>query len=161
MYSSEIKTRDEFALLSRRNYSISPAGQLLVFGSLGLVTLAISVGFAIQGAWPVMPFAGLECAALFLAFRWLRRHAEDYELIAIEGDSLIVECRVADKVERCTFSKAWARVMVENGATGRAKLFLRSHGRELEIGKLLSDEGKRAAGKRIRDRLSDQATYKN
>lgn len=154
MYSGEVGRPEEFALCSRRNYSISPAGQVLVFGSLALVTLAISVGFALQGAWPVLPFAGLECGALFLAFRWLQRHAQDYELITIEGDLLVVESSVGGKIESSTFSRTWVQLNVESSPAGRHKMFLRSHGREVEVGKLLSDEAKRSAAKRIRDRIA-------
>jgi uncharacterized membrane protein len=44
-----------------------------VFGSLAVITVAISLGFAVHGAWPVIPFAGLECLGLYIACRWLKR----------------------------------------------------------------------------------------
>lgn len=161
MHGEEIGTGEQLALFSRRNYSMSSAGQLLVLGSLALVTLAISLGFAIQGAWLVLPFAGLECGAIYLAFRWLRRHEGDYESVLIEDDSLIVECGIGGKVERFTFSRAWAQVVVESGSRGRARVLLRSHGREVEVGRLLSDEAKRAAAARLRSRLSGKPVNKS
>ena len=51
-----------------RNCSISPAGLLCAFGVLAAVTLAIGIGFALMGAWLVLPFAGLEVLALAAAF---------------------------------------------------------------------------------------------
>jgi uncharacterized membrane protein len=39
-----------------------------VFVALGAVTLLIGVGFALVGAWLVLPFAGLEVLALGAAF---------------------------------------------------------------------------------------------
>jgi uncharacterized membrane protein len=161
MIGSEIDSRDELALFVRRDFSISSSGRLLVLGSLAFVTLAIAVGFAIQGAWLVLPFAGLECGALFLAFRWLQRHEDDYELIAIEGDSLVVEYRAGGKVERHEFNRVWVQVEVENRSPGRTTLSLRSHGREVEIGRLLSSEAKRVAARRIRARLSSRSVNKD
>jgi uncharacterized membrane protein len=39
-----------------------------VFGALAAVTLLIGAGFALIGAWLVLPFAGLEVMALGAAF---------------------------------------------------------------------------------------------
>ena len=52
----------------RPNCSISPAGLLGVFAALAIVSLAIGIGFAIAGAWLILPFVGLEIVALGIAF---------------------------------------------------------------------------------------------
>ena len=161
MHSGETETGEQFNLFSRRQYSISPTGRLLILGSLAFVTLAISLGFAVQGAWPVLPFAGLECGALFLAFRWLQRHEGDYEWVAIDAESVVVECCAAGKIERIRFNRAWAQVVVEMRSPGQTSLILRSHGREIEVGKLLTGEAKRAIAKRLRERLSSRAVHKD
>ena len=57
-----------FSLILKRNCSISPAGLAGVFGALAVVALAIGAGFALAGAWLVLPFAGLEVAALSAAY---------------------------------------------------------------------------------------------
>ncbi len=55
---------------------MSPAGLALTFLSLAAVVLAIGSGFALVGAWPVLPFAGLEVLALGAAyFAYARSHA--------------------------------------------------------------------------------------
>ncbi len=51
-----------------RNCSISPAALLGSLAALAAVTLAIGIGFSLLGAWPVLPFAGLEVLALAIAF---------------------------------------------------------------------------------------------
>ena len=58
----------KFSPTLKRNCSISPAGLLWAFVALGSVTLAIGVGFAMVGAWLILPFAGLEVVALGAAF---------------------------------------------------------------------------------------------
>jgi uncharacterized membrane protein len=57
-----------FSPTLKRNCSISPAGLLCVFVALGSVSLAIGIGFAMLGAWLILPFAGLEVVALGAAF---------------------------------------------------------------------------------------------
>lgn len=47
---------------------MSPAGLAKVFAALAAAVLAISIGFAIAGAWLVLPFAGLEVLALGAAY---------------------------------------------------------------------------------------------
>jgi uncharacterized membrane protein len=45
-----------------------------VFAALAAMVLAIGAGFAIAGAWLVLPFAGLEVALLIGAYvAWARR----------------------------------------------------------------------------------------
>jgi hypothetical protein len=53
------------------------------------------------------------------------------------------------------------QVEVENRSPGRTTLSLRSHGREVEIGRLLSSEAKRVAARRIRARLSSRSVNKD
>jgi uncharacterized membrane protein len=59
------------ALIVKHNHSrnsISPAGFAGALAVLAIVTLTIGVGFALLGAWLVLPFAGLEVLALGAAF---------------------------------------------------------------------------------------------
>ena len=54
---------------------------LLVFGSLAVFSVVIAAGFAMAGAWLIIPFAGVEIAALGMAARLILRHAGDFERI--------------------------------------------------------------------------------
>jgi uncharacterized membrane protein len=53
--------------------SISPAALACIFASLGCVVLAIGAGFAMLGAWLVLPFSGVEVLLLAAAFVWHAR----------------------------------------------------------------------------------------
>jgi uncharacterized membrane protein len=68
---------DAFAsrLILKRNCSMSPAGLATAFAALAVLTLAIGVGFAVVGAWLVLPFAGLEVLMLAAAFFVYARRA--------------------------------------------------------------------------------------
>ncbi|UCD69115.1 MAG: DUF2244 domain-containing protein [Betaproteobacteria bacterium] len=144
----------QFAIVSRRNNSSSQHARLLVFGSLGLFTLSVGIGFALIGAWPVMPFAGIECVALFLAYRWLQSHDDDFELITIDADHVVVQARDGSKVERHQLNRHWAQVVTEESPGGRVRVFLRVHGREVDFGRLLVDDARLSLAKRLREQLS-------
>jgi uncharacterized membrane protein len=66
----------------KRNCSISPAGLLGAYAALAAVTLAIGIGFALLGAWLVLPFAGLEVLGLAAAFVvQVRRAGKELETV--------------------------------------------------------------------------------
>jgi uncharacterized membrane protein len=73
---------------------------------------------------------------LYLALRYIERHATDYELIEIDGDQLKVEQFEGGRTRTQALSRHWARVVVSRDGT---RLALRSHGREFEIGCTLND----------------------
>lgn len=127
----------EYVYTARRNNSLSSSGRLLAFGSILTVSLGIAGAFAlILGAWPIMPYAVVEMAVLYAAFRYIERHAGDCECITIRGESVSVEVREGKNVRRFEFQRYWVQVASEpNGS----RLALRSHGREVEVGRHLSE----------------------
>lgn len=142
----------EFTLIARRNNSLSPGGRTLVVGFLAVVVLAISLGFALSGAWMVAPFAGLDLLLLYLAFRYIGRHSEDYESVILRGDQIVVERWEAGRLRTLTFNRYWARLDIsEPGGAGR--LLLRSHGQEVEIGSCLNPAQRAAMASRLKEHL--------
>lgn len=89
-----------FSVVLKRNCSISPKGMIFVFAMLAVATLSIALGFALAGAWLVLPFAGLEVVALVLAFLWTARHAADYERIEMAPGRLCVEVAEGRRLRR-------------------------------------------------------------
>jgi len=144
----------EFLLIARRNNSLSSAGRAVVLGSLVIISFAISLAFAFQGAWLVLPFAGVEMFVLFLAFRLIERHAGDFESIAIKGDRVLVERWETGRVSRYELNRYWAQVVVHRGGpSGKTTLALRSHGREVEFGRHLTEEQRDALALTLGQRL--------
>lgn len=150
--SSERAQAAEFSLLARRNNSLSSAGRHLVLAFLVAVSVGIGAAFAALGAWPILPFAGLEMLVLFLAFRYVDRHAADYEYIAIEADTLRLEMANGGALKRFEFNRCWARVALrEEGAQPR--LAVRYKGEEYRLGRHLDDQGRRALARDLACRL--------
>jgi uncharacterized membrane protein len=137
----------EYDFTARRNNSLSSSGRRLVFGFMLVVSLGIAAVFSLAlGAWPIMPFAGLEMMVLYFAFRYMDRHAADYERITVRGGSIAVEVREGTQVNRLELSRYWARIVCDRDP---ARLALRSHGREIEVGRHLCEEQRLAMAREL------------
>jgi uncharacterized membrane protein len=106
----------EFCVVSRRNDSLGSRWRWRVYASLSIVSFGLGLGFAALGAWMVLPYSALVMAVLYLAFRWIDRHAADWERVSVCGDRVIVERERAGMRTRREFNRYWARVEVEEGA---------------------------------------------
>lgn len=134
---SEVAHATGYTLVARRNNSLSSTGRLVVFALIFVVSIGIAVAFAALGAWLILPFAGLEMLVLFVAFYYVERHATDYERIEIDGNTVKVEWCNGGTTRGEEINRHWARVVVSGDGS---RLALRSHGRELEIGRYMSVE---------------------
>lgn len=146
------------AWIARPNRALAPmhARRLALFAAA--ISLPIAFAFSAFGAWPVLPFAGIEVAALWLALHHLQRHAGDEERIEVDEAEVVVSRLVAGRCEQHRFSRYWARVRLEQPPDGAAqRLFLHSHGRELEIGGLLTEPQKLALAQALNKKLGPQA----
>jgi uncharacterized membrane protein len=137
-----------FSLLLKRNCSISPAGLAGVFVALALVVLAIGTGFAIAGAWLVLPFAGLEVLLLVAAYLAYARRAADYERIELQSGRLTVEVAEAHKTSRYEMEARRARVVLEN-----ERVLLRSAEEQLELGRHLDAHARAEFAAELQKRL--------
>lgn len=146
---SELNDAAEFSRLARRNSSLSSTGRLAVFVFLFFVSFGIAGAFALLGAWPVLPFAGLEMIALFAALYCLERRAGDFERISIAGDRVAIEIREDGRARNHEMSRTWARLVLHGGE----RLALRSHGREVEIGRYLSASQRAALARELGQQL--------
>lgn len=152
-------TAAEHAWVARPNRSLAleQTRRLVFFAAV--ISGGIAVAFACVGAWPILPFAGLEVAALWLALRHQQRHADDEERIVVDETWITVTCIIGGETETHRFPRYWAQLQIEREAEyaspgrGGARLFIRSHGRALEIGRLLAEAQRRALAESIRKQL--------
>jgi uncharacterized membrane protein len=139
--------------LSTPNRSLGIEARRWVLGGIGATTLLVGAGATALGAWPVMPFAGLEVALVALAFRALGRHDADFERLEIGRHEVRVEVREAQCVTRFVAHLPWARVVMrERGAC--CTLRLAYAGRTMPLGRMMSDEGRRRLAENLRGRIA-------
>jgi uncharacterized membrane protein len=137
----------EYVYVARRNNSLSSSGRLFFFAFILAVSLGIAAGFSfVFGAWPILPFAGLEMAVLYCAFRYMDNHAADYERITIRGCEVAIEVHEGAHITRRELNRHWSQVVCE--ADG-SRMTLRSHGRDIEVGRHLCAEQRLAMAREL------------
>lgn len=141
-----------FVHVSRPNRSLGLEARRWAFAAIAGTTLGIASFAAAIGAWPVLPFAGLEVGLVALAFRVLERHDADYERLEVGDHEIRWEAREATRFVRFVAHRPWARVEVRCRGES-CTLSLRYAGKAVEIGRLLSDEGRRQLAGTLRGRI--------
>jgi len=109
---------------------------------LSAVALTIGIGFAVGGAWLILPFAGLEVAGFAIAFLLYARRVGDYEKIELDRGRLTVEVGEAERTARYELDPRRAEVLLEKDQGYGARVLLRGAQEELEIGKHLDAAGR-------------------
>lgn len=137
-----------FSLILKRNCSISPAAFAGVFVALAAVVLVIGIGFAIAGAWLVLPFAGLEVLLLGGAYLLYARRAADYERIELDSGRLTVEVAEAQCTARYEMEARRARVYVED-----QRVVLCGAREQLELGRHLDADARVQFAAELQKRL--------
>jgi uncharacterized membrane protein len=135
------------------NRSLGAHARRWFLGAIIATTLAVAALATAFGAWPVMPFAGIEVALVLLAFHVVRVHDADFERLEIGEHEVSVEARDARFVTRFTANRSWARVIVRSDGY-RCTLGLAYAGRVVPLGRLLSDEGRRRLAQDLRGRMA-------
>jgi len=125
-------------MVARCNDSLGTRGRRTAFCLVAAVSLALGAGFAVVGAWPVLPYSVLEITVLAFAFACLERRARSWERLTVEGDRVIVERARAGRVERQEWNRRWVRVETTAGRDGEpGGIRLSSAGHAWEFGAAL------------------------
>jgi uncharacterized membrane protein len=134
------------------NCSLSPQGARLFVGSLAAVTFAVAGFFALQGFWPVLPFAGIEIGLLAWAVRASMRRGSEREIIVVSEDEVVIERRAPSGSRRTVFPRHWARVTLRDPQPAQhpSRLVIESHGRACEVGRFLTEDERQRLATRLR-----------
>lgn len=137
--------------LIRPNCSLSWRSTVRFYCGIFTVSFGIAIAFAIQGAWLILPFAGLEMLVLGIALYTVARHNARWQEIDIDRDSIRITEHASSRVQRQSFQRAWAKVVLEPPAIRghAAKLCIRSHGRSVEVGGCLNEYEKRQLAEQL------------
>jgi hypothetical protein len=94
----------------KRNISISPTTMAWIFIGLGFVSLFIGGAFYFAGATLILPFSLVEIAVLVVAYFYNAIHANDYEKLTVEGNSVKIENKVGLKISQMELVRSMTRV---------------------------------------------------
>ena len=119
------------------------------------INLAFMLYFISQGAWPVAPFMGLDVALLAWAFRESRIAARAYEHITLRASELRIEQHAAKGgVTEAAFNPYWVRVDLVPWTEYSNRLYLRSHGRTVQVGAFLPPGAREGFAQTLKTALS-------
>ena len=107
-----------------------------ILSAVLLLNLLIAAYFLSHGAWPVLPFLGLDVLGLAWAFRAALRAAERREHVHLTQENLRITRAAPGKPARIDeLNPYWVRV--EQDEEGHAPPTLWSHGKALLVGAFL------------------------
>lgn len=133
-------------IVLRPNRSWTWRSNLALIATLAAVAGSVAIGFAVQGLWLVLPFTGIELAALGTCLYYCVRRTHLQEVLTFSRDDLVFERGIGKPSMRRQFKRYFARFLVRAPVHPwyQPRVALACQGRELEIGSFLSVEEKAA-----------------
>ncbi len=142
-------------IVLRPNGSLTSGQAAGLIGVMAVLMIGIGTGFALMGAWLVLPFSGAELVLLIWALACSMRNSGFREVITISDDKIKIERGTSYPQQRYEFFRAWARIQLshpsERGHLPR--LQVGSHGKQVEIGAFLNEEEKQVLAKELQKLL--------
>ena len=150
-------TNAEIRLVIGPNASLSVRQAWWFMAATSVMGVGIALCMASIGFWPVIPFAGLELAALGAALYASMRRNRYREVVVIGPRQVCVEFGMLGRgaVSTVQLRRSPARVLLEPGGNRNApnRLILSSEGRAVRIGACLTDDERHQLAARIRQLL--------
>ena len=137
--------------------SLGRTGFLALMLFLSIVSFIAGIVFLRMGAWPVFGFFGLDVLLIYWAFRVNYARARASEHLVLTPHELRLR-RVSHRghVMEWTFNPHWVRLdQEEHEEFGIERLYLRSHGRSVAVGRFLGPDEKASFAKALRLALQD------
>lgn len=78
-------------IVARPNHSSSWRANKLALLAIAVPSLGAAIGFTALGAWPILPFAGLELGALGLALYYVNWKLEYRQVITLQADHIHIQ----------------------------------------------------------------------
>lgn len=146
---------DNVHFVIRPNSSLSWRGNQLFFAGMAGVSFGVAGFFATMGLWMMLPFAGLEMLILGIALHRCCARSSWREVVSIVGREVRIAVGRNTPERACTFERCWVRVILDKAAIKGypSRLFIRSHGLQVEIGTCLVDEERQTLAAALRDAL--------
>ena len=81
----------EKVIVVKPNHSATWRQNLWLLAALAVPSLGAGIAFALLGAWPILPLAGLELTALVTALYWVNWKLEYRHVIRLTDESITVD----------------------------------------------------------------------
>ncbi|MDE2089914.1 MAG: DUF2244 domain-containing protein [Gammaproteobacteria bacterium] len=147
----------------RPNRSLSWRGTLVFFAWICTLSILIAGGFALMGAWLILPFAALDLLILGASLYIVACRGWECEVVSIRGDTVEVQKGRYRPQQSFQLSRHWARVVLSRSADDwyPSRLTIRSHGREVEVGACLVEEERQKLARELSSAIGQRAAVIN
>lgn len=127
--------------------------------SLVVTSLTVALFFTLLGFWPVLPWAGVELAALGAALYVSARRGAVREVVRILDAAVVVERGLHRPDARHEFDRYWSVVELSRPQSRwyPSRLLIRSGARSLELGDFLQEEERRALARQLAELIGPMA----
>ncbi len=145
MVTTSFDPDDCCRVLIRPNRALTWSQICVLYTAIVAASMLIAIAFALQGYWPVLPFAGLELLGLGAAFYVCALRGDVNELVSVKSGTVAVEKGRHVPEQRWEFPRAWTRVSLLQPRVRwyPSRLQLGSHGRHVELAGFLNEEERR------------------
>ena len=125
---------------------------MMIYLLISGVTISIAFGFFTQGLTLILPFAGLELLALGVVLYISAWRSNIKEVVNVTEEKIRIEIGRNALEKTYELDKAWAKVVLERSWNNwyPSRLLLRSHGRQIEIGKFLNEQERQCLGAELK-----------
>lgn len=136
---------NQLMIVARPNQSASWRSNLYTLLALAVPSLGSAIGFALLGAWPILPFAGLELLALGSALYYVNWKLQYRHVITVSDDSIRIDKGHYHPRQSWQFprQKTGLRVTPEPHPWSSPELALHNRRESVSIGEFLSQEDAR------------------
>ncbi len=140
-------------IVLKPNNSSSWQFNMRIVTSLALIAFFMSSYFALHGLWLIFPFVVLEIGFVFICLYLRMRANIKTEVITFDESTVLVEHGHYHAEKSWKYHRLWTKIFVKKPAMrGYPKrIFLRSHGKELELGSFLNKKDKEILIKDLKD----------
>ena len=131
-------------IVLKPNNSATWRFNIIVISSLAFIALLMSIMFLLQGLWLILPFSGLELLLLYLGLSICVHANTTTEVITFHDNTVIIEKGRTYSENSWEYQRSWAKIFIKQPEyRGHPKrIFIRSHGKELELGAFLNKQDK-------------------
>ena len=116
------------------------------------ITITIGIYFTLQGAWMILPFAGIEVVALTGVFFYWYKNNNKMEVLKFNREQLILEQGVTNPEQVQKFERFWLKAELPHHTDQWyiTRVILHYRDDSIEIGKFLNADDKKLLVKHIR-----------
>ena len=131
-------------IILQPNYSWPWRYNLYLLYTLTGISLSISIGFALLGAWVVLPYCVLELVVLGACMHYCVWQCSKREVITVSEEDVRIEKGINRPSESWDYQRHWAKFLVQKPrhSWDPAIVSIRSHGKETELGSFLNKPDK-------------------